>query len=76
MDELLDAVEWELLSVHDADTDAYDLVSVGPRGNVRSYPISTIRPGAVVVFGFEDFDGVRKVLLIDVFISIARSEEP
>lgn len=67
--ELLDAVEWELLRRDDCDCDDFVLLTSGPKGRIRCYPISTVKPGIVVIFGFEDFGGEHKVLLIDVILS-------
>ena len=75
LDELIEAVEWELLCADDVDNDDYMLVSDGAKGRVRCYPISTIPPGIVVVFGFEDHGGERKVVLIDVFVSAVEGDD-
>jgi hypothetical protein len=73
--ELLEAVEWELLRRDDCDCDDFVLLIRGPKGPIRCYPISTIRPGVVVIFGFEDNGGERKVLLIDLFVSADADDE-
>lgn len=75
LSELLDAVEWELLRRDDCDCDDFVLLVRGSKGAIRCYPISTIRPGVVIVFGFEDSGGERKVLLIDVFVSADGDDE-
>jgi hypothetical protein len=73
--EVIDAVEWELVRAEDFSR--YPLVANTSKGPVHHYlvPSTPVRPGVVVLFGFETFGGETKVLLIDLKLHEPDEEE-
>jgi hypothetical protein len=65
----IDAAEWKLQC--SADYVAYEKIAQTPRGAVLAYtlPATERSPAIVIVFGFENFRGDDKLLLLDVKIA-------
>jgi hypothetical protein len=67
--ELIEAIEWELLLA--TDFTRYPTISFTSTGQIRAYRVTSIAPGVLVIFSFEDHQGTRKVLLLDCAIPAA-----